>query len=41
VAIAGLGKHSKDVKKDVYKRLESLVSQGKLAEKILATLRGF
>ena len=41
VAIAGIGKHSKDAKKDVYKKLEGLVRQGKLAEKILATLRGF
>ncbi len=40
VAIAGVGKHSKEASKDVYKKLESLVSQGKLAEKILATLRG-
>jgi mRNA-degrading endonuclease RelE of RelBE toxin-antitoxin system len=41
VAIAGIGKHSKDAAKDVYKKLESLASQGKLAEKILTTLRGF
>ncbi len=41
VAIAGIGKHSKEATKDVYRKLESLVSQGKLAEKILATLRGF
>jgi mRNA-degrading endonuclease RelE of RelBE toxin-antitoxin system len=40
-AIAGIGKHSKDRAKDIYKKLESLVDQGKLAEKILATLRGF
>lgn len=41
VAIAGIGKHSKESSQDVYKKLESLVGQGKLAEKILATLRGF
>ena len=41
IAIAGIGKHSKETAKDVYKKLENLVSQGKLAEKILATLRGF
>ena len=41
VAIAGIGKHSKNVSKDVYKKLESLINQGKLAERILATLRGF
>ncbi len=41
VAIAGAGKHSKEAAKDVYKKLESLVSQGKLAERILAALRGF
>src|SRR5215471_6513403 len=40
VAIAGIGKHSKEAARDVYKKLESLVSQGKLAEKILKTLRG-
>jgi len=41
VAIAGIGKHSKQASKDIYKRLETVVSQGKLAEKILAALRGF
>ena len=41
VAIAGIGKHSKDASKDIYKKLESLMNQGKLAERILATLRGF
>jgi mRNA-degrading endonuclease RelE of RelBE toxin-antitoxin system len=41
VAIAGIGEYSKDVSKDVYKKLESLIDQGRLAEKILATLRGF
>lgn len=41
VAIAGIGKHSQDTAKDIYKKLESLADQGKLAEKILATLRGF
>ena len=41
LAIAGIGKHSRDAAQDVYKKLESLVSQGKLAAKILATLRGF
>jgi mRNA-degrading endonuclease RelE of RelBE toxin-antitoxin system len=41
VAIARIGRHSKEASKDIYKKLESLAAQGKLAEKILATLRGF
>src|SRR5205823_3860556 len=41
VAIAGVGKHSKQTAKDVYKKLESLVRQGQLAEQILAALRGW
>ena len=41
IAIAGIGKHSEEAKKDVYKKLETLVTRGQLVEKILATLRGF
>ncbi|MBI3668143.1 MAG: type II toxin-antitoxin system RelE/ParE family toxin [Acidobacteria bacterium] len=41
VAIVGVGKHSSDQAKDVYHRLELLVSGAKMAEKVLVSLRGF
>lgn len=41
VAIVGIGAHSSDEKEDVYRRLEALVGTGKLAETVLASLRGF
>ncbi len=41
VAIAGIGKRLSQSKQDVYRRLEALAREGKLAEKILVTLRGF
>ena len=41
IAILGIGQHSRGGKEDIYKRLEVLASQGKLAEHILHTLRGF
>jgi mRNA-degrading endonuclease RelE of RelBE toxin-antitoxin system len=40
MVIAGIGEHSRRPERDMYRRLEVLVKQGKLAEKILATLRG-
>jgi mRNA-degrading endonuclease RelE of RelBE toxin-antitoxin system len=40
MVIAGIGEHSRRPERDIYRRLEVLVKQGKLAEKILATLRG-
>ncbi len=40
VAVAAVGKHDKDEAIDVYKRLEEIAKQGKLAEQVLATLRG-
>lgn len=41
IAIAGVGKHSQEANKDIYKKLEAISASGQLAEKILATLRGF
>ena len=41
LAIAGIGKHSVNSDLDVYKKLEKLVQQGALAERLLAVLRGF
>ena len=41
IAIAGIGKHSSDASKDIYKKLEALVTNGELAKHILTTLRNF
>ena len=41
IATAGVGEHSNDARQDVYTRLENLATKGALAQKILATLRGF
>jgi mRNA-degrading endonuclease RelE of RelBE toxin-antitoxin system len=41
VAIVGIGRHSPDARIDIYRRLETAVSSGKLAETILLALRGF
>lgn len=41
IAIAAVGKHSKEAQQDVYRKLEALVIQGKLAESTLIALRGF
>lgn len=41
VVIVGIGKHSREVREDVYRRLEALVDRGKLAELVLVSLRGF
>ena len=41
IAIAGVGKHSANPDLDVYRKLEKLVRQGTLAERLLAALRGF
>ena len=41
IAIAGVGKHSANPELDVYRKLEKLVRQGALAERLLAALRGF
>ena len=44
IATTGVGEHSNDARQarqDVYTRLENLATKGALAQKILATLRGF
>lgn len=41
IAIAGIGKRLPQSKSDIYKRLQTLATEGRLAEKILAGLRGF
>lgn len=40
VGIAGIGKRDPRSQADVYKKLHVLAEEGKLAEKVLATLRG-
>jgi mRNA-degrading endonuclease RelE of RelBE toxin-antitoxin system len=40
VAVAGIGKHSGPAAQDVYRRLELLAKSGRLAEGVLAVLRG-
>ena len=39
IAVVGVGKKTNDLGSDVYKRLESLVSSGKMADTVLRTLR--
>ena len=39
VSIAALGKHDSDASKDVYRKLETLVREGKRAEKYLISMR--
>ena len=41
IAIVGIGKHDANAKRDTYQRLGALVNQGKFAEHVMATLRGF
>lgn len=41
VAIAGVGKRLPQSRQDIYKKLERLAAEGRLAEKVLRTLRGF
>jgi mRNA-degrading endonuclease RelE of RelBE toxin-antitoxin system len=40
IAIVGIGKHSDDAKKDIYRKLEHLVTKGQLAQKVLDVLKG-
>jgi mRNA-degrading endonuclease RelE of RelBE toxin-antitoxin system len=40
VAVGGIGKHSSKPMQDVYRKLELLAKQGRLAEGVLAALRG-
>jgi len=39
IAVVGIGRKSNDPSSDVYKRLESLASSGRLADTVLRTLR--
>ena len=41
ISIAAIGKHDSDVSKDVYRKLETLVREGKLAEQYLISVRQF
>jgi mRNA-degrading endonuclease RelE of RelBE toxin-antitoxin system len=41
IAVAGIGQHSSQATQDIYRKLESLAKRGRLAEDILAALRGF
>ncbi len=41
IAVAGIGKHSSQSNRDIYRKLELLAKRGRLAESILATLRSF
>lgn len=41
VAIVGVGTHSPDARKDLYRRLESFVNTAKSVEGALVSLRGF
>ena len=40
IGVAGIGKRDPRSQADVYKKLHTLAAEGKLAEKVLATLRG-
>jgi mRNA-degrading endonuclease RelE of RelBE toxin-antitoxin system len=41
IAIAGIGEHSAQPTKDIYRKLELLAKRGRLAEDILAAFRSF
>lgn len=41
IAIAGVGERLPQSRSDVYRRLEGLAAQGRLAESVLRILRGF
>jgi mRNA-degrading endonuclease RelE of RelBE toxin-antitoxin system len=41
IAVAGIGQHSSQATQDIYRKLELLAKRGRLAEDILAALRGF
>jgi mRNA-degrading endonuclease RelE of RelBE toxin-antitoxin system len=41
IAIAGIGEHSSQPTRDIYRKLELLAKRGRLAEDILGALRGF
>jgi hypothetical protein len=41
IAVAGIGQHSSQASQDICRKLELLAQRGRLAEDILAALRGF
>jgi len=41
IAVSGIGQHSSQATRDIYRKLELLAKRGRLAEDILAALRGF
>lgn len=41
IGIAGIGKHDKEAEVDIYRRLEDVAKNGKLAESVLVALRTF
>jgi mRNA-degrading endonuclease RelE of RelBE toxin-antitoxin system len=41
IAVAGIGQHSSQATQDIYRKLEVVAKRGRLAEDILAALRGF
>lgn len=41
IVVLGIGKHSSERRKDIYRRLEALVSEARKLEKVLATLKRF
>jgi mRNA-degrading endonuclease RelE of RelBE toxin-antitoxin system len=41
IAIVGVGERQPQTTSDLYRRLEKLAAQGRLAERVMATLRGF
>ncbi len=40
IAVAGIGQHSAQPTRDIYRKLELLAKRGRLAEDMLAALRG-
>lgn len=41
IAVAGVGRRLPQSSPDIYKKLEALAAEGKLAESVLSVLRGF
>jgi mRNA-degrading endonuclease RelE of RelBE toxin-antitoxin system len=41
IAIAGIGERLPQSQRDVYRKLETLAAEGRLAQKVLRALRGF
>jgi hypothetical protein len=41
IAIVGVSERQPQTTSNIYRRLEKLAAQGRLAERVMATLRGF